>query len=665
MICKLLIANRGEIACRIIRTCREMGIATVAVYSDADARSQHVELADEAVHIGAAPATESYLSIEKMIAAAQRTGAHAIHPGYGFLAENAAFARAVIDAGLIFIGPPADVIEQLGSKIEAKRIAQSVGVPVVPGYDGDDQSDERMTAEAARSGYPIMVKASAGGGGKGMREVTAADDLPTALAAARREAKAAFGDDTLLLEKRIINPRHVEIQIFGDTHGNVIALGERECSIQRRHQKIIEETPSPALDHDLRQRMCDAAVALGKAVGYVNAGTVEFILDADRQFCFLEVNTRLQVEHPVTEMVFQLDLVKLQIEVAEGASLADVRWHPQGHAIEVRVYAEDVSSGFLPSIGRLLSWNWVSARNTPNQSRFWSRNNVIVDSGVRSQDEITQHYDPMIAKIIAFGETRLGAIRRLDYALSRARLLGVKNNIAFLRRILRHEAFVAGDTDTGFLDRYPALLAEVPVPTIAWMAAAMAKTLDDMPDAAAANFRNNAYRPTRHTFALDDVRQTVEITEQTAAGRTEEMRAFTIQMGDVSHKVEVDAYEGRIINFISDGHRQSITVAQGENNLWWVGVADGTFTLHWIDPLPVGAGVVAGEGSLRAPMPGNVIAVHVTVGKPVAAGDVLLVMEAMKMEHRIKAPHAGIVMAVHYAVGQFAQFGAVLLEIST
>jgi acetyl-CoA carboxylase biotin carboxylase subunit len=661
MIRKLLIANRGEIACRIIRTCREIGIATVAVYSDADVRALHVELADEAVHIGAAPANESYLSIQKIIAAAQRTDADAIHPGYGFLAENAAFARAVLDAGLIFVGPPADVIEQLGSKIEAKRIAQSVGVPVVPGYDGDDQSDERMLAEATPIGYPIMVKASAGGGGKGMREVAAADDLLAALAAARREAKAAFGDDTLLLEKRIINPRHVEIQIFGDRHGNVIALGERECSIQRRHQKIIEESPSPALDDDLRQRMCAAAVAIGRAVNYVNAGTVEFILDADRQFYFLEVNTRLQVEHPVTEMVRGIDLVKLQIEVAEGASLAEIPSHPQGHAIEVRVYAEDVSNGFLPSTGRLLSWNWSLARSTPHKSRFWSRNDVIVDSGVRSQDEIISYYDPMIAKVIAFGETRVEAIRQMDYALLRTRLLGVKNNIAFLRRILRHEAFVAGDTDTGFLDRYPALLAEAPVPNVGWMAAALAKTMDDMSDAPAANFRNNAYRPIRHTFALDDVRQTVEMTAREPA----DARLYTVQMGDVSHSIEVIAYEDSALTLVLDGHQQSITVVQGEDNLWWVGTATGTYAVCWIDPLPVGAGATAGEGSLRAPMPGNLIAVHVTVGQVVAVGDVLVVMEAMKMEHRIKAPHAGIVTAVHYAAGQFAQFGAVLLEIST
>jgi 3-methylcrotonyl-CoA carboxylase alpha subunit len=661
MIRKLLIANRGEIACRIIRTCREMGIATVAVYSDADARALHVELADEAVHIGAAPASESYLSVEKMVAAAQRTDADAIHPGYGFLAENASFARAVHEAGLIFVGAPADVIEQLGSKIEAKRIAQSVDVPVVPGYQGDDQSDERLAQEANRIGYPIMVKASAGGGGKGMREVGQPDELTPALAAARREAKAAFGDDTLLLEKRIVRPRHVEVQIFGDTHGNVVAFGERECSIQRRHQKIIEETPSPALDDDLRQRMCDAAVALGKAINYVNAGTVEFILDADKQFYFLEVNTRLQVEHPVTEMVRGLDMVRLQIEVAQGGHVPLTPSNAYGHAIEVRVYAEDVANGFLPSIGRLLVWNGEALTSNPHQSRFWNWVGLLVDSGVRDGDEITSHYDPMIAKIIAFGETRDDAIRRLDYALSRTHLLGVRHNIAFLRRVLTQSEFIAGEIDTGFIDRHSKLLVDHAVSPVVWIAAALAKTIADVPDAALVpQFRNNPFRPARQTFEVDAVRKTIQV--QKSGGRFMG-RSCGVTFDDVSYNVEITLYQDSIMTLIMDGHRQQVAVAQDHQNIWWVGDAYGSYALHWVDPLPVGKGAVTSEGSLRAPMPGNVIAVHVAVGQSVAEGDVLIVMEAMKMEHRIKAPHDGTVTAVHYTAGQFAQFSAVLLEI--
>lgn len=672
MIRKLLIANRGEIACRIIRTCREMGIATVAVYSDADARALHVEMADEAVRVGAAPAAESYLNITAIITAAIWSGADAVHPGYGFLAENERFAQAVIDAGLIFIGPPPSVIEAMGSKREAKRIAIEAGVPVVPGYNDADQSDARLIAAADEIGYPIMVKASAGGGGKGMRLVASSADLPDALAAARREAKGAFGDDTLLLEKAIHNPRHVEIQIFGDTHGNVIALGERECSIQRRHQKIIEETPSTALNDDMRERMCAAAVSVGKAIGYVNAGTVEFILDTDRNFYFLEVNTRLQVEHPVTEMVTGQDLVRWQIEIAQGGQLPPLA-NRYGHAVEVRVYAEDPQNDFLPATGKILRWRELATDHLANSKRVWAWSKVIFDSGVRTGDTVSVYYDPMLAKVIAHGDTREDAIRRLDYALAQMQLLGLRNNIAFLRRILNHPEFITGNIDTGFIDRHPELLAEAAdVPLVALIAAAAAKEYlpksappasaprIDKPRSMAAGYlkhwRNNAYRPIRHQFKAGETTYTVNLTP-TGEG------TYRAQVGDAEHDLRVEALGEGDYALTLDGHRQRATAIAGDEDSWWVHTPAGTFSLMWLSPLPAGAWAAEAEGTLRAPMPGSVIAVNVTNGQIVAKGDILLVIEAMKMEHRIKAPYSGRVAAVYYQVGQSVEAGVTLLEI--
>ena len=430
MIRKVLVANRGEIACRIMRTCAEMGIATVGVFSDVDANAAHVRAADEALRLPGVDATGAYLDIEALIAAARRAGADAVHPGYGFLAENAAFALACREAGLTFIGPEPEVIAQMGSKREAKQLAAAAGVPVVPGYQGDDQSDESFGKEAEEIGYPVMVKASAGGGGKGMRLVEDANALPAALAAARREALAAFGDDTLMLEKVISEPRHIEFQIFGDTHSNIIHLGERECTIQRRFQKVIEETPSTALTPELRARMGAAAIAVGRQLGYTNAGTVEFILDADANFYFLEVNTRLQVEHPITELVTGLDLVRWQILVAEGAVLPldQEQVTFTGHAVEARVYAETPARDFLPASGTVPLWIPPSGEG------------VRVDSGLRTGDTVSAYYDPLLAKISAWGPERAEALRRLDHALARVVLLGVHTNIAFLRSVLLHPA---------------------------------------------------------------------------------------------------------------------------------------------------------------------------------------------------------------------------------
>jgi len=441
MFTKLLIANRGEIAVRIIHTCRAMGIKTVGVYSDADAHALHVRLADEAIHIGAAPSAESYLQGARIIAAALETGCAAVHPGYGFLSENAAFAQAVRAAGLVYIAPPADAIRQMGSKTEARHLMQSAGVPVVPGYQGTGGD---LATEAERIGYPVLVKAAAGGGGKGMRVVETPADLPEALASARREAANAFGDDTVFLEKYLPIAHHIEFQILADAHGNTVHLFERECSIQRRHQKIVEETPSPLLDDALRAQMGAAAVAAATAVGYQNAGTVEFIVDENRHFYFLEMNTRLQVEHPITEAVTGLDLVELQIRIAAGEKLpfSQADLHQRGHAIECRIYAEDPANDFLPAIGAVLL---AQLPNMPG---------VRVDTGVGSGDVVSIHYDPMIAKLVVYGASREAAIRRMQAALRAYVILGVTTNIPFLAAVMAHPAFWAGETPTDFIPRY-------------------------------------------------------------------------------------------------------------------------------------------------------------------------------------------------------------------
>jgi len=636
MITKLLIANRGEIACRIIKTCRKMGIRTVVVYSDADANSLAVEMADEAVHIGNSPASESYLVMDKLIAVAKRTGAQAIHPGFGFLAENAIFAQAVADAGLIFVGPTPSAIEAMGKKRESKLMLKNV--PLVAGYNETDQSDATLIAAAEKIGYPIMVKASAGGGGKGMRRVNHAGELSEALATARREAKQAFGDDTLILEHYVTNPRHIEIQIFGDTHGNVIAFGERECSIQRRHQKVVEETPSTALDEDLRARMCATAVSIGQQLGYVSAGTIEFLLDDKKQYYFMEMNTRLQVEHPVTEMIFGVDLVELQLRVAgEGFDISTLTPKSHGHAIEVRVYAEDPANHFLPVIGDILRWE------TPELD------GLRIDSGIRSGDAISPYYDPMIAKIITYGTNRVEAIRKLDYALAQTQLLGLRNNINFLRRIITHPDHLAGNITTAFIDQHPELLKDdVHPPLSAWIGATLAKNETN------AYWRNNAFRPIKETFKQGETSQTVYITP--------EKGGYNAKLGDKTHFV-IAKHEGNNWSLVIDGHRQSLTVIQQNELTWWIHADGQSYRLDWQDPLPVPQKDANVEGSLRAPMPGQVIKVQVEGGQHVKQGDVLMILEAMKMEHRIIAPYDGVVSAIRYKVGQAVQADAILLEL--
>ncbi len=641
MMRKVLIANRGEIACRIIRTCRELGLATVAVYSEADANALHVQLADEAIFLGGSPPTESYLNMEKIIAAAKRAGADAIHPGYGFLAENAAFAYLVNASGLRYIAPPAEAIEAMGDKRIAKLILKDV--PFVPGYFGEDQSNETLIAAAQEIGFPIMVKATAGGGGKGMLLVQSADALPDALESARRTALQAFGDGTLMLEKAIQSPRHIEVQVFGDQHGNVIAIGERECTIQRRHQKIIEETPSTALDAALRERICATAVSIAKQIGYHGAGTVEFLLDKDNNYYFMEMNTRLQVEHPVTEMVYGIDLVKWQIEVACNQTLSDIMGNmtlqPKGHAIEARVYAEDPAKNFLPVVGDVLY--------------FQPPPHVRTDSGIQSGDSITPFYDPMIAKVIAHGENRLDAIRKLDYALSQMKLLGIRNNADYLRRILMIPEHLAGILSTDFVEEFAHLqtVQEALHPS-ALIAVAMARLQGKQ------SWRNSPNRPLVYTFQHDDTPHTLHITTHSATH-------CTVQYGDTTHDVRVMAHDAPQLTLVIDGHRQTFTVVRDAGTTYWAHTPYGTFALVWVDPLPAPNARAAAQGSLRAPMTGKVIQVLVAEGDNVTQGTPLMVIEAMKMEHRIEAPHDGKVTHLRYQAGDTVQADDVLLALES
>lgn len=645
LIRKILIANRGEIACRIIHTCREMGIATVAIYSDADAHALHVELADEAVYMGESSATESYLDVEKVIAAIQHTGADAVHPGYGFLSENGDFAEAVINAGAKFIGPMPETIRAMGQKRHAKQILKNV--PMLPGYNGDDQTDETLINAALQIGLPVMVKASAGGGGKGLRRVDRVDDLQDAIHAARREAKQAFGDDTLIIEKMIQNPRHIEIQILGDQHGNVIALGERECSIQRRHQKIIEETPSVLMTEALRSKMNHTAVDIGKQLDYCSAGTVEFLVDEAKNYYFMEVNTRLQVEHPVTEVVCNVDLVKLQILVAENHSVLDPNFQfvSTGHAIEARIYAEDPENDFLPAIGKVLKWGMPEIAE------------VRIDSGIRSGDEVTVHYDPMLAKIIVWSVERDRAIRRMDYALGQLQLLGLKSNIGFLRRVINHPDFIAGDFNTHFIETHPEVLNDPRELSASVLIAAALGQIQRGAQQQSTHWRNNPYRAIRHRFRYGDTDYTVSLTP-TRNG------FYEVEIGEDTHNVAITYREDQgEMDLTVDGHRQKVTAIY-EGTRWWVHVAGQAYQLEWITPLPVSGRDAVTEGTLRAPMPGRVVNVLVEIGQAVQEGALLFTIEAMKMEHRILAPYDGVVSEIYYTVGDAVQAEAVLLSLS-
>jgi propionyl-CoA carboxylase alpha chain len=652
---KILVANRGEIARRVLRTVRAMGLASVAVYSDADAGAPHVAEADEAVRLGPAPSRESYLAIDRILEAARATGADAVHPGYGFLAENADFAARAAEAGLTFIGPPAEAIRRMGSKIEAKAVMAAAGVPVIPGISGAGLDDRALAAEARKLGFPVLVKASAGGGGKGMRVVRDEAGLADALAAARREAASAFGDDTLLLERYLEAPRHVEIQIFGDAHGAVIHLGERECSIQRRYQKILEEAPSPAVDAKLRARMGAAAVAAGKAIGYVGAGTVELLLDRDGTFYFLEVNTRLQVEHPVTEAITGLDLVRLQIQVARGEPLplAQKDVHFDGHAIEARLYAEDPASDFLPATGRLALWEPAALPG------------VRYDSGVAAGTEVGVHYDPLLAKVIAHAPTRGEAIARLAGALGRLGVGGVATNRDLLLAVLAHPAFAAGEIDTHFIERHlpPDARRAAPDPLVARLHA-IAAALDGherrrraggpLPPSIPSGWRNNRWRPQDASYRAGET--TIDVRYVAAPGGRFEVEAD----GVASAVALVESDEGGLALEIDGVRRRFTVVAHGERA--WVHGPLGTTELVEAPRFPPPRGEEIAGGCV-APMTGVIREVRVAAGDRVDAGTVLLVLEAMKMEHQMTAHAPGVVREVRVEVGQMVDPDTVMVVV--
>ena len=640
MIRKILVANRGEIACRIIRTCREMGIATVAVYSDADRNALHVDLADEAIYLGGSEPSQSYLNIEKVIDASKRSGADALHPGYGFTAENADFARATIDAGIIFIGPSPETIAVMGDKRQAKTVLQNI--PFVPGYYGYEQTNSVLHQAANAIGFPIMVKAALGGGGRGMRLVRTADEFRDALDAARRETSQAFGDTTIMLEKFVEDPRHIEVQIVGDRYGNVIAIGERECSIQRRYQKLIEEAPSPALSAGIRQNILETAIEIGRQIEYVNAGTIEFLLAEDGSFYFMEMNTRLQVEHPVTEMIYDIDLVRWQIMIAEGYSLSEIHPKPvqsNGHAIEARIYAEDPRNQFAPSTGEITHWQ--------------PANGVRTDSGVRTGDTISMYYDPMIAKVIVHGRDRAETTRKLHQALGNTILLGPRHNIAYLQSILQTPDFIEGDTTTNFVSKHRNLqITEQLLSPIALIAVSIAH------DDGTKRWRNMSNHPISHKFTYHDREITMEIMPSKQAGNA----AMAID-GEI-YEVRFEGKNEQQFSIEVNGYRQTVTVLPGETTgVWWAHCADGTFCLRWQNPLAVPTADTVSTGSLNAPMPGKVTAIHVRPGQNVQPGELLMVVEAMKVEHRIEAPSAGTISEIHFDIGDIVTAKTPLLRL--
>ncbi len=634
---KILIANRGEIACRIQRTAQALGYRTVAVYSTPDTHSPHVQMADEAVNIGPAPVNQSYLNIDAILNAAQKTGADAIHPGYGFLSENAQFAKACLNAGLTFIGPSPDAIELMGSKRLSKLAMLEAGVPCIAGYQGKQQDDTTLQQEAHRIGYPLMIKASAGGGGRGMRLVHDSTQLLEQLRTARSEAMNAFGSDELILEQALIDPRHVEIQVFGDSHGNLIYLGERDCSIQRRHQKIIEEAPCPVMTKALRHAMGEAALKAGRAVSYVGAGTVEFLLDRSGQFYFLEMNTRLQVEHPVTELITGLDLVDWQLQIAAGQPLPlrqqDVTL--SGHAMEVRLYAEDPAQGFLPQTGDVRRWEPAPG--------------VRIDHGLLEGATISPFYDPMLGKIIAHGATREEARRKLLRAVEDTVLLGVQTNQQLLADLLKHTDFIGGDFSTGFINQH---FSEVPPPEASREQIALAAALFYQHSAgrhhpSVSGWRNTANTPWAYRLAVNEQTHDIAVTLLDH----EHLHANGI---DISHL----STDGRWASLVLNGIRRRVAYHLDGTQLWMPGVNVINRTQQ-----VAGRQADAGSGTVKAPMDGAIVDVRVSVGDSVTQGQLLLVLEAMKMEHPLKAGLAGVVKAVQVIAGDQVRNRQVLLEI--
>ena len=629
MISTLLIANRGEIACRVMRTAKALGIRTVAVYSDVDHSARHVREADLAVSLGGVKPQDSYLRADLLIAAALACGAEAIHPGYGFLSENADFARACAEQGLIFLGPPPSAIEAMGSKSAAKSLMGAAGVPLVPGYHGEAQDLETFRTAAAQIGYPVIFKATAGGGGKGMKVIEREADLPEGLASAQREARSSFGDTRMLVERYVRDPRHIEIQVFADMHGNCLYLNERDCSIQRRHQKVVEEAPAPGLAASLRQAMGESAVRAAMAIGYVGAGTVEFLLDAHGDFFFMEMNTRLQVEHPVTEAITGLDLVAWQIRVARGEALPITQAQVPllGHAIEVRLYAEDPEHDFLPASGRLALY-----REAP--AALGRR----IDSGVIEDDEVSPFYDPMLAKLIAWGENREEARLRLLAMISDTFVGGVKTNLSFLRRILEHPAFVRAEVDTGFIPRHAAQLmpGSPALPEGFWQQAGAAF----MASESQCHRADDPYSPWAAITSWRAGTSARHVLRLTCAGET---RPVTISVNSAQAACWLNAVrKGDTLYIKWQGDVQAVTL---------------------FDPLAVALAGTALQKGLEAPMNGSVVRVLVAVGQNVAAGTALVVLEAMKMEHSVRAPYAGRVKTLFCIEGELVSEGAVLVEL--
>jgi 3-methylcrotonyl-CoA carboxylase alpha subunit len=669
---KILIANRGEIACRVAATCKRLGIASVAVYSDADADAKHVSACDEAVHIGGATAAESYLRVARIIEAARATGAQAVHPGYGFLSENEDFAHACEAAGIVFIGPPVEAIAAMGSKAAAKALMHAAAVPLVPGYHGDDQNPELLHREADAIGYPVLLKASAGGGGKGMRVVERSEDFVAALASCKREAASSFGNDRVLIEKYLTRPRHVEVQVFADRHGGAVYLFDRDCSVQRRHQKVLEEAPAPGLSAQIKREMGEAAVAAARAVNYVGAGTVEFIMTATGDFYFMEMNTRLQVEHPVTEMITGQDLVEWQLRVAAGQPLplTQDQLKIDGHAIEARVYAEHPARGFLPSTGTLKHLRMpegveFAIHAGAGESR---KAPVRIDSGVREGDTITPFYDPMIAKLIVHGATREDALARMSRALHACEVVGPHTNVEFLQRIVESEPFATGDLDTGLIERHhEALFAPVKKPFKEALALACAALLTReggtahgaSPWDALSHWRlNSGFTQTLGWLAIENSGETgSQFTVAFARdGATQTLEhdgvreAFSWSSGAGLHEYRAT---------IGDARATGRVFIDGDTfHVFCLGHA---LAFEWQNLLAHAADAEHGEGRLTAPMPGKVIAVLVEPGAVVEKGTPLIVMEAMKMEHTIGAPAAGTVSEVLYAVGDQVADGAQLL----
>ncbi|QQS53072.1 MAG: acetyl/propionyl/methylcrotonyl-CoA carboxylase subunit alpha [Candidatus Competibacteraceae bacterium] len=658
---KILIANRGEIACRVIKTAHRLGIGTVAVYSEVDANARHVRLANEAVLIGPAVARNSYLAMDKIIAAARQTGAQAIHPGSGFLSENPEFAAACAAADLVFIGPPVEAIRAMGSKSIAKALMTQAGIPLTPGYHGDIQEPAFLREQANRIGYPVLIKASVGGGGKGMRRVEKSGDFAAALASCQREAASAFGDERVLVEKYLSHPRHIEIQVFGDVHGGIVYLFERDCSVQRRHQKVLEEAPAPGMTPERRAAMGQAAVAAAKRVGYVGAGTVEFIVSPDGAFYFMEMNTRLQVEHPVTEMISGLDLVEWQLRVACGEPLPLTQEQIQihGHALEARIYAEDPAKEFLPSTGKLVHL-------APPEENL----HVRVDTGVEEGDEIGPFYDPMIAKLIVWDTSREQALARMLRALAQYRIVGVANNVDFLSRLVASPAFARADLDTDLIEREREFLFTTgsPIPRDVFLVAALATLLRE--EARAAREASAHADPLSPWHRRDGWRLNSRAERRLLFRAGELEKTVGVRYAEQGYALDIDGQETRVRGELRPndslwaelgGSRTNATVvvAGEKRHVFLHGRA---WHLARIDPLYYGGEGGGPEGGLLAPMPGNVIALLATVGATVEKGTPLLILEAMKMEHTLTAPARGTVRSFHFAVGDPVSDGAELVE---